>query len=141
MNTETRQWSTAAGLCHPVSNASAAVCNDCIYVMDRFNKFVYRCNLSTLLESCSSKSSSIAWPRLQSTNSSVWKCIMDVKASNATCVSLNGQLLVVGGNTSPTTPIPMLFACTTQALTSGTLSAACLLLEHIALQLPYQRTS
>lgn len=75
--------------------------------MDRFDKSVYRCFLSTLLESCSSESSSIAW--LQSTNSSVWSRIMDVKASNATCVSLNGQLLVVGGNTSPTTPTKAIY--------------------------------
>ena len=34
---------------------------------------------------------------------------MDVKASNATCVSLNGQLMVVGGNTSPTTPTKAIY--------------------------------
>ncbi len=105
MNTETRQWSTAASLYHPVSiaNASAAICNDRIYLINRFDKSVYACFLSTLLEACiSESSSSVLSP--SSIYGSIWERVMNIPVCNATCVSLNGMLLAVGGNTSPTTP-------------------------------------
>ena len=99
MNTETYQWSRAAGLYHPVSNASAAVCYNRIYIMNRFDTSVYMCSLSTLLQSCSS----LSLPP-STKDSSVWKRITDVPVHNATCVSLSGQLLAVGGNTLPARP-------------------------------------
>ena len=109
MNTGTLQWSRAAGLCHPVSNASAAVCNEHIFIMNRFDKSVYKCYLYTLLQSCSSESSSYLTRAQAFPPSSVWKRVTDVPVCNATCVSLNGQLLAVGGNTSPTTPTKAIY--------------------------------
>ena len=101
MKTETYQWSSAADLYHPVSNASAAVCGDRIYVMSRFDPSVYICFLSTLLQSCSALSSHFtsALPPSTKESSSVWKRVTDLPVHNATFVSLNGQLLAVGGNT------------------------------------------
>ena len=106
MNTETYQWSRAANLFHPVTNASAAVCGDRIYVMNRFSSSVYTCSLSVLLQSCSSLSSHLtsALPSSAKASTNVWSQITDAPVCNTTCVSLNGELLAIGGSGLPNRP-------------------------------------
>ena len=93
MNTETRQWYTAAALSDPTSNFSATVCGDQIYMLGGDDKnwkvtaSVYSCSLSALLKSCSSPSD----------KSSVWSRVSDCPAKSSTCVSLRGRMLAIGG--------------------------------------------
>ena len=69
------------------------------------------CYLSALLQSCcrdSQSRSHLTSTLPPSTKYCVWKRVSDVLVSNTTCVSLNGRLLAVGGNTlskRPTTAI------------------------------------
>jgi len=90
MNTETRQWCTAAALPDPITNFSATICGDQIYMLGGQDKSwnstsaVYTCSLSAILQSCSSPSN-------------VWSRIADCPAQWSTCASLLGQMLAIGG--------------------------------------------
>ena len=89
MDTDTFKWSTAISLPQPLSDASATVCGDRIYLVcgrDEVGfqtKLVFTCSLSTLLKS--------------QTEDSVWHTIAELPVERSTCVTLNGQLLAVGG--------------------------------------------
>lgn len=50
MTIETHEWSRAASLYHPVSNASAAVCGDRIYVMNISLHVLFECPPPVLLQ-------------------------------------------------------------------------------------------
>ena len=97
MNTETLQWSTAADLLEPLSCASATVCGDRIYIVERRDrdmvptKLVHSCSLGDLLQSCTSSKLSM---------SSMWKRVADLPVIDSTCVSLYGRLLAIGGEDS-----------------------------------------
>jgi len=90
MNTETRQWCTAAALPDPINDFSATICGDQIYMLGGQDKnwhstnTVYTCSLSALLQSCSSPSN-------------VWSRVADCPAQWSTCASLLGQMLAIGG--------------------------------------------
>ena len=83
MDTETKQWSTACELNDPLYDASATISGDRIYLVGGYRhdrtESVFTCLLSTLKE---------------------WKKITDLKVKCSTCVTLNGQLLAVGGRYS-----------------------------------------
>ena len=89
MDTETQQWSTVSSLPHPLTEGSATVCGDSIYIAGRKEQqcyntnSVFTCSLSALLRS-------------RTGNCSVWNTINDLPLESSTCV-LNGQLLAIGG--------------------------------------------
>ena len=87
MNTDTRQWSTASNLPHPLYYATATVCGDRVYVaggwdQEKDTKSVFTCSLSALL---------------QPQTTAVWHPIESLQVEYSTCVALNGQMLAVGG--------------------------------------------
>ena len=92
MNTDTLKWSTASSLPHGLSDASATVCGDRVYLVagivehGHSTKTVLTCSLSALLQSQPSHS--------------VWHTIADLPVIHSTCFTLNGQLLAVGGQDS-----------------------------------------
>ena len=96
MDTDTFKWSTASSLPQPLSDASATVCGDRIYLVcgrDEIGfqtKLVFTCSLSTLLKSQTTLLKS-------QTVDSVWHKIAELPVERSTCVTLNGQLLAVGG--------------------------------------------
>ena len=100
MNTETCQWSTAADLPAPRLYSSVTICGDSIYMLggrgDKqiLTRSVYTCSLSVLLKSCQpahTKSMSLE------NQANVWRRVEDLLVIGSTCLSLNGQLLAVGG--------------------------------------------
>ena len=96
MNTATTQWSTAADLPRPLAFASAAVCDDQVYILGRSN--MYTCSVTTLTQP---RSSNIV---------GVWSQIAAPLVTQTTCVSIQGRLLVIGGRDSdrePTTAVHM----------------------------------
>ena len=110
MNTETKQWSTAVNLPEPIASGSLVqVDNEHIYFLGGFEiprrgkKSVYTCSVSTLLQSCNSKSQGTR-SFLPSNTASVWSKIADLPVTYSTCVSLHGRLLVVGGQDSHAIP-------------------------------------
>ena len=91
MNTDTRQWSTAADLPQPLYLASATVCGDRIYMTGP--KSVITCSLPALLRSCSSK----IFKALLFTQGPVWSTVADLPVERSTLVSINNHLLAIGG--------------------------------------------
>ena len=105
MNTETRQWSTAADLPPRMSILdfviSSTLCGDQFIVIN--DSKVFKCPLTALLQSCTSPSSHHASESPSHIKSSVqWNRVVDIPEHSSTCVSLNGQLIAIhGGDHSP----------------------------------------
>ena len=93
MNTDTLKWSTASSLPHGLSDASATVCGDRVYLAGgivkyrRSTKTVLTCSLSALLQSL----------MVRTKNQLVWFTLAYTPMIHSTCVTLNGKLLAVGG--------------------------------------------
>ena len=105
MNTDTRQWSTAADLPQTMVSASATVCGDRIYMCD--GKSVITCSLPALLQSCRPKIFE-AQPSTPSPQGPVWSTVTDLPVEQSTIVSINNRLLAIGGCASdykPTTAV------------------------------------
>ena len=81
MDTETLQWSTASSLPFAFPNVAATVCEDRVYMVG-YTKAVLACSLTDLLQS-----------NLQT----VWYQVARLPVRSATCASLCGPLLAVGG--------------------------------------------
>ena len=100
LSTETQQWYTAPDLPEPLSESSLIHCGDRVYLLGGVNKdhigtnSVYCCSLTSLLSSVVSKSANTP---LQSSKGGKWSRIADLPAKLSTGISLNGQLLAVGG--------------------------------------------
>lgn len=94
------QWFRAADLPEPaLSNASAVVCGDRIYVLGGRDedgeptKLVYSCVLSALLQSCTRHG-------VSKTANIIWEKIADLPVTDSTYVSFHGRLLAIGGEQS-----------------------------------------
>ena len=95
------QWSTAADLPEPLEMASACICEDKVYMLGAYNsESAYSCVLESLLPSCKSES----YPGMPTV---IWSKVAKLPVSRSTCVSLQGQLLAIGGRecTKPTSAI------------------------------------
>ena len=92
MNTDTQQWSTASGLPYPLIDASATVSGGRVYLVGGKDKnghptqSVLTCSLNALFQS--------------QTDGSVWNTVADLPVVCSTSITLNGQLLAVGGKDS-----------------------------------------
>ena len=90
MDTATLQWSTVSSLPHPRYQASATICEDRVYLVggksryDYWKTSVFTCSLSALLQS--------------QKNDPIWHTMANLPAKCSTCVTLNEQLLAVGGS-------------------------------------------
>ena len=97
MNTDTRQWSSAADLPQPMVSASATVCGDRIYMS--VEKSVITCSLPALLQSCRPNIFE-AQPSTPSPQDLVWSTVADLPVYQSTLVSINNRLLAIGGHDS-----------------------------------------
>ena len=100
MDTETHQWSTAAGLPQPMYLASATICRDQIYMLGganeqfSFTKLVYNCSVSALLQYCAQSSMQTKLVE----NARIWRQVSDLPVTHSTCKSFrDGLLLATGG--------------------------------------------
>ena len=118
MDTETLQWSTASSLPHPLTQASATIFGDSVYLVGGrdeqgiMTKSVFTCSLNILLQSQTmepkTKTPSLAG------NHSEWHKIADLPVSTSTSVTLNGQLLAVGGYDSLMKPTNNIYSYDTE---------------------------
>ena len=85
-------WSTVAGLPHPYTRASAAVCGDQLFLLGGDHKrgemslSAMICSLTELLQS-----------NHRSPPATVWQRITDTPLYYSTCVAVNGEIVTVGG--------------------------------------------
>ena len=87
MDTDTLTWSTASTLPHPLSDATAAVCEERVYLVGgnlKCETAMFSCTLSALLQA--------------QTSETVWHLVIDVPVEYSTIVTLNKQLLAIGGS-------------------------------------------
>jgi N-acetylneuraminic acid mutarotase len=102
MDTETRQWSTAADLPQPIYFASATICGDQLYMLGgttvSYVKSAYTCSVSALLQSCVPSSMEAKFQRTSlEDKASVWRQTTDLPVTLSSCESFHGRLLAVGG--------------------------------------------
>ena len=103
MNTWSRRWSTAAHLPKPMWVASTTVCGDRVYMLGGWDKnhAAFACSLSDLLHSCkSAKSSTLSRRRTRHSSrdeAGVWKKLACLPVTWFACVTVNNQLLLIGG--------------------------------------------
>ena len=100
LNTETLQWSAAANLPQPRTCPPGAVCGNHVYILSRSTtgpKLMYMCSISDLIQSCGSRH-----------RADVWNRVTAPPVTATTCVSINDQLVAIGGadsNRKPSTAI------------------------------------
>jgi hypothetical protein len=118
LNTETREWYTAADLPHSLLYSSLTLCGGLVYLLGGFDKdeeytnSVYSCSLPSLLSSSGSPSlgGRLVSTLTRSIKGSQWNRIADLPDIASTAVSLHGRLLAIGGQDSedkPTTAVHM----------------------------------
>ena len=111
MNTDTREWYTAASLPEPFYYMSATVCGGRLYLLGGIDKrgspthAVFTCTLDSLIHSCHSPSQTPP----HTNEAGVWQRIADVPMRCSTCTTLNGRVLAVGGKDSHSTPTPNVY--------------------------------
>ena len=122
MDTETRQWSTAADLPQPMYYASATVCGDQLYMLGgvesgHYVKSVYTCLVSALLQSCIPSPLEAKFQRTSlEDKAGVWRKVADLPVTQSSCESFHGRLLAVGGNESgKTTTAVFMYNSTTNS--------------------------
>ena len=104
METDTLQWSTASSLPHPLSDATATVCRDRVFLVGgsdqcwKTTKSAFTCSLSDLLhpQTIGAKMKTL----LLAENRPVWHKITNLLVKASSSVALNEQLLAVGGRNS-----------------------------------------
>ena len=90
LNLSTRQWITCSDLPHPLYLASGVAINDNLYLLGGFTKPSERQMCSVLV--CSLKSLTCG-----KISPPIWQGLTDLPYPGATCVSVHGHLLAVGG--------------------------------------------
>ena len=99
MNTQTLHWSTVASLPHPLSQATATICGSRLYLGSGYSKgdwtkSVLMCEVSDLLQS---QPPSLATRSGLSHSRQVWREICELPVKRSSLITLQGQLLAVGG--------------------------------------------
>lgn len=95
LNVTTHVWSPARTLPYPIYSATAAVCNNCVYVVGgyfekaRGHFSALACPMNNLTEEFNSHGDAEA--------SLSWHKIADVPVCRSTCISFRGKLAVAGG--------------------------------------------
>ena len=93
LDTDLRQWSSAASLPHPMTEASITVCGDLLYLLGGYDQNGYR-TLSVLTSSITD----LLHQQQETANQpAVWRRAADAPYYVSTAVSVGGQLLAIGG--------------------------------------------
>ena len=105
LDIDSLQWFIASELPHPLSQASATVCGDNLYLVGGFDKdgstkSVLSCSLSALVQSAKAETLGGRSEKAFSQTEQVWREVSSLPVIRSTCASLNGQLIAVGGSYS-----------------------------------------
>ena len=102
LDIDSLQWFIASELPHPLTQASATVCGDNLYLVGGFaksdpTKSVLTCSLSALVQSAKPATLGGRSEKAFSQTEQVWREVASLPVVYSTCASLNGQLIAVGG--------------------------------------------
>ena len=92
LDTDLRQWSSAASLPHPMVRASITVCGDLLYLLGGWDQ-----NGRTLSVLTSSITDLLHQQQETANQPAVWRRAADAPYYVSTAVSVGGQLLAIGG--------------------------------------------
>ena len=92
LDTDLRQWSSAASLPHPMVRASITVCGDLLYLLGGYDQ-----NGRTLSVLTSSITDLLHQQQETANQPAVWRRAADAPYYGSTAVSVGGQLLAIGG--------------------------------------------
>ena len=92
LDTDLRQWSSAASLPHPMTQASITVCGDLLYLLGGYDQ-----NGPTLSVLTSSITDLLHQQQETANQPAVWRRAADAPYYHSTAVSVGGQLLAIGG--------------------------------------------
>ena len=101
MNINTKQWTTVSPLPQKLSQLSATVCGDTLYLAGgvatgfKLSKSVFTCSIPDLMTSANTLGSRIR--RTFSRSLNVWREISSLPVTVSTLVSFSGDLLAIGG--------------------------------------------
>ena len=99
MNINTKQWTTVSPLPQKLSQLSATVCGDTLYLAGGFTPFasksVFTCSIPDLMKSANTLGSRIRQTFSRSHN--VWREKSNLPVTESTLVSFSGDLLAIGG--------------------------------------------
>ena len=101
MNINTKQWTTVSPLPQKLSQLSATVCGDRLYLTGGFTtgsqslKSVFTCSIPDLMKSANTLGSRIR--RMFSRSQNVWREISSLPVTVSRLVSFSGDLLAIGG--------------------------------------------
>ena len=94
LDTELRQWSSAASLPHPMRSASITVCEDLLYLLGGWDQ-----NGDRTLSVLTSSITDLLHQQQETANQmAVWRQAADAPYYGSTAVSVRGQLLAIGGH-------------------------------------------
>ena len=104
LNTDTNQWCAATSLPQPLWGASATRCGNQLFVVGGVNvhpiRTAYECSVVSLLQSCQPPLfTDIEIPSVDG-GCDVWNQITDVAVTGSSCVSMHGQVVLIGGQDS-----------------------------------------
>ena len=106
LDIDSLQWFIACELPHPLTQASATVCGDNLYLVGGVDKdgnsttSVLICSLSALVQSAKPATLGGRSEKAFSQTEQVWRAVASLPVTRSTCASLNGQLIAVGGRDS-----------------------------------------
>ena len=93
LDTDLRQWSSAASLPHPMRRASITVCGDLLYLLGGLDQ-----NGTRTLSVLTSSITDLLHQQQETANQpAVWRRAADAPYYGSTAVSVGGQLLAIGG--------------------------------------------
>ena len=92
LETDLRQWSSAASLPHPMRSATITVCGDLLYLLGGYDQ-----NGQTLSVLTSSITDLLHQQQETANQPAVWRRAADTPYYHSTAVSVGGQLLAIGG--------------------------------------------
>ncbi len=93
LDTELRQWSSAASLPHPMTRASITVCEDLLYLLGGLDQ-----NGDRTLSVLTSSITELLHQQQETANQpAAWRRTADAPYYGSTAVSVGGQLLAIGG--------------------------------------------
>ena len=101
LNTQTKQWSSVSSLHFPTCEPSVSICGEHIYAHARYVPYsieatsVLRCSMFSLVFS--------------TPESDIWEKIASLPVMKSELVSVKGQLLAVGGESSKDVPIKEIY--------------------------------
>ena len=104
MDTENLQWYSVSSLPHSFNWTSATICGDRLYLLggndiNGKSKSLLTCSLPDLLPSCNPPSlgAHLKTALTLGDEDQVWQKVADVPLHGSTCITINEQLLAVGG--------------------------------------------